>query len=239
MVKVKNYMFRKVAIIIIVFLLSGAIVLPITPGFAISNNIQCKNENYSILVDRWNQVIYHEDIELFNKINDFIKLKPQIKLGDIEITGDGTLQGSQVRVTTEDESLKGYNGKIVDFYIDYSITNGWKDDSSRVEINTTLNGEDWKESKYDIEENYKNGQFRLENIHVKNGDQYETHIKAIYICEDPYFIKWDEDISTIKFTKSYIFKMPTNAKLYHHVLLNHNERFNKSLALLSKIINID
>lgn len=225
-------MIRKLVLIFIVFLLCGAIVLPIISGFELSNNFNFKSENYSISVDNWNQVIYSDYEGQFNKKNNYLRLNTQIKIGDIVITGDGTLEGSQVRVKAEDKNLQGYNGKIVDFYIDYSIINGWTDDSSRIEIITKLNGQDWKESNFDIDENYKNGQFRLENIHVKNGDIYETHIKAIYISENPYFIKWDEDNSTIKFAKSYSFKMLTFAKLYHLVLLNHMERFNKPLSLL-------
>jgi hypothetical protein len=127
-------------ILFIVFLLCGAIVLPIISGFKLSNNFHYKIENYSISVDKWNQVVYSNYEGQFNNKNNYLRLNTQIKIGDIVITGDGTLEGSQVRVKAEDKNLQGYNGKIVDFYIDYSIINGWTDDSSRVEIITKLNG---------------------------------------------------------------------------------------------------
>jgi len=124
-----------------------------------------------------------------------------IKLGFINVSGDGTKTGSYVKVTAIDGFFDNLYGKFVFFYIDYSIISDGINDRVNIEIDTKINNGSWKNGLYQFNDNYSEGQITLENVRLNQGVRVDTFIRAIYINPDPLFVIWDDDMSTFALHK--------------------------------------
>jgi hypothetical protein len=132
---------------------------------------------------------------------------PRIRLGFIAVTTDGTKSGSSVIVDAQDWNLRDYYSRIVCFYIDYSIVNGGPDDYVNIEINMEKNDSDWDQISYKISNDYIKGEINFENVNINQGDNYNIHIKATYINNDPSIIISDEDVSSLALTNFNFFRL--------------------------------
>lgn len=141
-----------------------------------------------------------------NLNNEIKQLIPRIKLGFIAVTTDGTRSGSSVIVDANDWNLRDYYSRTVNFYIDYSIVNGGENDYVKIDVNITKNNSHWDQTSSKISNDYVIGEILFENIQIIQGDVYDVHIKATYINENPSFVIWDEDVSSLALTKFNLFR---------------------------------
>ena len=125
----------------------------------------------------------------------------RIRLGFIAVTTDGTESGSSVIVDAQDWNLRDYYSRIVSFYIDYSIVNGGPNDYVIIEIDMKKNDTDLDQVSYKISNDYIKGEINFDNVNINQGDNYNIHIKATYINNDPSIIISDEDLSSLALTK--------------------------------------
>ena len=129
--------------------------------------------------------------------HDFNNSLPRIRLGFIAVNSDGTKDGSTVIVDAHDWNLREYFGRIVTFYIDYSIVNGGNNDYVNIEIDIIKNNSNWDNSSLKIANDYVTGEINFDNIQIKGGDTYVFNIKATYINKNPSIIIHDEDVSSL------------------------------------------